>query len=166
MPRAASWADAVARRPDFQSRPEHGKWQAVNHHRDCGSDNDFDDPGGWNRASYSAHPIDSMEPLSDEPNPYRAAALYHMRLRWVVDDFLAAAPDARLAVVAVAVVLGWPSVRGWTVPDIARQLGVSAATIARACAQFGEMSGLGAAGFQYDRPGAGFNGDKPAAVRA
>jgi hypothetical protein len=38
---------------DFQSRPEHGKWQAgMNHrHRDCDSDSDFNDPAGWNKAA-------------------------------------------------------------------------------------------------------------------
>jgi Homeodomain-like domain len=122
----------------------------MHHHRDPAPDNDFNDPGGWDKASYSAHPIDSMEPLSDEPNPYRAAAIYHLQLMYVVDEFVAAAPDARLAVIAVAVVLGWPSARGWTVPEIAGQLGVSASTITRACARFREMSGLPAAGFKYD----------------
>jgi hypothetical protein len=85
----------------------------MNHHRDGDADNDLD-PAGWNRASYSAHPIDSIEPLSDEPNSYRAAALFHMRLMWAVDEFNTAAPDARLAIIAVGITMGWPSVRGWT----------------------------------------------------
>jgi hypothetical protein len=84
----------------------------MNHHRDGGADNDFNDPGGWDRASYSAHPIDSMEPLSDEPNGYREAALYHLRLMYAVDEFLTAAEDSRLAIVTVAATLGWPSARG------------------------------------------------------
>jgi hypothetical protein len=98
----------------------------MNHHHDRAPDNDFNDPGGWDKASYSAHPIDSIEPLSDEPNPYRTAALHHVGIMYAVDDFITAAPDARVAVVAVAVVLGWASARGWTVPEIAEQLGVSA----------------------------------------
>jgi hypothetical protein len=136
--------------PDFQSRPGHGiiNGKPMNHHRDCGADNDFSssDPAGWDRASYSAHPIDSMEPLSDEPNGYRAAALYHLQLMHAVDEFVTAAPDARLAVVAVAVVLGWPSARGLTVPEIAEQLSVSTSTIARACARFKTTAGLAAGG--------------------
>ena len=120
------------------------------------------DPAGWDRASYSAHPIDSMEPLSDEPNGYRSAALYHMRIMWVIDDFITGAPDARLAVVAVAVVLGWPSARGLTLGNIADQLGCSPSTLTRCIARFREMAGLSSGG--QLRPGAGsLNGDKPPA---
>jgi hypothetical protein len=127
--------------PDFQSRPEHGKWQAgMNHHRDRGSDSDFNDPGGWNKASYFDDPIDSIEPLPDVPNDYRAAAIYHLQLLFAVDEFITTAPDAR---VAVAVTLQWPSVRGLTVPEIAEQLGCSPATIPRACTKFREIAGLG-----------------------
>ena len=136
----------------------------MNHHRDCGSDNDLD-PAGWNRASYSAHPIDSIEPISYEPNSYRAAALYHLQLMFCIDAFITAAPDARVAVCRVSVVLGWPSTRGLTVPEIAEQLGVSASTITRACARFKTLVGLNSAGgVRFIRPGAGLNGDKPAAV--
>jgi hypothetical protein len=48
-----------------------------------------------------------MEPLSDEPNSYRAAALHHLGLMYSVDEFITAAKDARLAVIVVAIVLGW-----------------------------------------------------------
>jgi hypothetical protein len=139
----------------------------MNHHRDRGSDNDSDgDPARWNRASYSAHPIDSMEPLSDEPNPYRQAAIYHMRLMYVVDDFVTGAEDSRLAIVAVAVVFGWPSARGLSITNIADQLGCSPSTLTRSIARFKAMAGLGASAGDI-RPGAGsLNGDKPAAVRA
>jgi hypothetical protein len=131
--------------PDFQSRPEHGKWPSgMNHHPDRGSDSDFNDPGGRNKASYFDDPIDSIEPLPDISNPYRAAAIYHLQLMFAVDEFITAAPDARLAVVAVSVVLQWPSTRGMTAASIAEQLGVSAATVIRACTKFREISGLGA----------------------
>jgi hypothetical protein len=134
---------AVAADPDFQSRPEHGKWQAVNHHRDGGADNDLD-PAVWSRASYSAHPVDSMEPLSDEPNGYRAAAEYHLGLMYAVDEFLMVAPDSRVAIVAVAVVFGWPSAKGQSIGDIADQLGCSLSTLNRSIARFKAMAGLGA----------------------
>jgi len=139
----------------------------MNHHRDGGSDNDLD-PAGWNRASYSAHPIDEIEPICDAPNPYRQAALHHLQLMYAVDEFITAAPDARLAVVAVAIVLGWPSTRGLSVPAIAEQLGVSTSTMGRACARFREMAGLGvsAGGVRFVGNGAGSNGHKPAAVQA
>lgn len=151
-------------RPHFQSRPEHGKWQAVNHHRDQGSDSDTVDPAEWNRASYSAHPIDSIEPIDLAPNGYREAALYHLRLMYTVDEFVTAAEDPRLAVVAAAVVLKWPSVHGLSFGNIAGQLGCSPATIARPCARFREMAGLPAGGFRLNPPGS--NGDKAAAVQA
>jgi hypothetical protein len=111
---------------DFQSRPEHGKWQAgMNHrHRDCDSDSDFNDPAGWNKAAYFDDPIDSIEPLPDISNPYREAAIYHLQLMYAVDQFLETAPDAQVAVVAVAVVLGWPSARGFTLGNITTNSGV------------------------------------------
>jgi hypothetical protein len=104
--------------------------------------NDFDDPATWDRASYNHHPCDDFEPLPDIPNPYRVAALHHLGLMYSVDQYLTEAKDARFAVIVVAIVLGWPSVRGYTVPAIAEQLGISALTIIRACASFREMAGL------------------------
>jgi hypothetical protein len=85
---------------------EYGKGKAdvsltVKHAHDF--ENDFCDPSDWNRASYSAHPIDSIEPISDEPNGYRQAALYYLQIMLAVDEFMTAAEDARLAVVAVSV---------------------------------------------------------------
>jgi hypothetical protein len=138
----------------------------MNHHRDHAPDNDFNDPGGWDRACYQSHPIDSMEPISDEPNGYRQAAIYHMRLMWAIDDFITAAPDARLAVVACAVVLDWPSARGLTLGNIADQLGCSLSTLTRSIARFKTMAGLGVSAGGV-RPGAGsLSGDKLAAVQS
>jgi hypothetical protein len=136
-------------------------------HEPAGSD-DFNDPGGWNKASYFDDPIDSIEPLPDIPNPYRQAAIYHLELMFAVDEFLTAAPDARVAVVAVAVVLGWPSARGLSVGDIADQLGCSLSTLIRSIARFKAVAGLGvpAGGVRFIRPGAGSNGDKPVATAA
>jgi hypothetical protein len=141
---------------------------AMHHFHEPAGLNDFDDPATWDRASYSAHPIDSIEPLSDEPNGYRAAALHHLGIMYAVDDFITAAPDARLAVVAVAVVLGWPSARGLSVGNIAEQLGCSLSTLTRSIARFKALARLNSAGggVRFIRPGAGSNGDKPAAVRA
>ena len=87
----------------------------MNHHPDRGSDSEFNDPGGWNKASYFDDPIDSIEPLPDKPNGYRQAAIYHLQLMFAVDEFVTAATDARVAVVAVAVVFGWPSARGLSI---------------------------------------------------
>jgi AraC-like DNA-binding protein len=136
------------------------------HHFDAGSDNDTCDPANWSRASYTPHIFAELgEPLPDKPNGYREAALYHLQLMYVVDDFLSTAEDSRLAVVAVAVVLGWPSARGLTLGNIADQLGCSPSTLTRCIARFKTLAGLGSAG--GIRPGAGpLNGDKPAAVKA
>ena len=134
-------------------------------HEPAGS-NDSNDPATRDRASYNHHPCDDFEPLPDTSSDYRQAAIFHLRLMYCVDEFITAAPDARVAVVAVAVVLGWPSARGLTAASIAEQLGCSPATITRACARFREMSGLAGGGVRFIGNGAGSNGDKPAAVRA
>jgi hypothetical protein len=78
-----------------------------------------------------------------------------------VDEFITAAEDARLAVVAVAVVVGLLGTRGLPVPAIAKQL-VSTSTISRAWARFREMAGLGvtAGGVRFVGNGAGSNGEK------
>jgi hypothetical protein len=136
----------------------------LNYYRDRGSDSDFNDPGGWAKASYYDDPIDSIEPLPDKPNEYRQAAIYYLGIMYAVDQFLETAPDARVAVVAVAIALGWPSIRGLTIGNIANQLGCTPATLTRSIARFKTMAGLDSA--DGVRPGAGLNGDKPAAVQA
>ena len=118
------------------------------------------DPATWDRASYNHHPCDDFEPLPDTSSDYRQAAIFHLRLMYCVDEFITAAPDARVAVVAVAVVLGWPSARGLSVGNIADQLGCSSSTLTRSIARFKTMAGLDSGGGV--RPGAGSsNGDKP-----
>jgi hypothetical protein len=94
---------------------------------------------------YNHHPCDDLEPLPDIPNPYREAALRHLALIYVVDDYITSAKDARFAVIVVAITLGWPSTRGMTAPEIASQIGCSPLTITRACARFREMAGLAGA---------------------
>jgi hypothetical protein len=135
----------------------------VQHHFDPGSDSDFNDPSGWNRASYTPDFLAELgEPIAEARNDYRAAAIYHFQLMFVVDEFITAAQDARFGIIMVAIVLGWPSARGWTIPEIASQIGCSPLTITRACARFREMAGLDADGaMQGIRVGAG-PGNKPA----
>jgi AraC-like DNA-binding protein len=129
--------------------------QCAHFHEPAGF-SESNDPATWDAASYSAHPVDSLEPLPDAPNDYRQAAIFHLRLMYVVDGFITAAPDARVAVVAVATVLGWPSARGLSVGDIADQLGCSPSTLTRSIARFKTLAGLGSAGgVRFIRPGAG-----------
>jgi hypothetical protein len=83
------------------------------------------DPAEWNTASYSDHPIDTLEPLPDCPNAFRAAAIGYLKVLSAMDDFLTDADDPRAGWIAVAIVLKLTSVRGLTVADIAHQLGCS-----------------------------------------
>jgi hypothetical protein len=141
----------------------------MNHHFDRGSDSDtFNDAGGWNRASYTPDLLAELgEPLPEAVNGYRRAAIYHLQLMFAVDEFVTAAPDARVAVVAVAVVLGWPSARGLSIDNTSSQLGCTPATLARSISRFKAIAGLDSAGgVRSIRPGAGSGGDKPAVVRS
>jgi hypothetical protein len=60
----------------------------MRHFHETAGSNDFDDPAVWDRASYNHHPCDDFEPLPDIPNPYREAALVHLKLMWDVDPFV------------------------------------------------------------------------------
>jgi hypothetical protein len=122
-------------------------------HEPAGSD-DFNDPGGWNKASYFDDPIDSIEPLPDAPSDYRQAAKFHLGLMFAIDEYVTEAPDSRFAIIVVGIVFGWPSTRGFSIADIASQIGCSPLTITRACARFREMAGLGvsAGGVRFIRP--------------
>ena len=114
----------------------------MHYHEPAGLD-ETNDPAGWNRASYTPDLLAELgEPLPEAPNGYRAAAIYHLQLMYAVDGFITSATDARVAVVAVAVVLGWPSARGLTVGNIADQLGCSPATLTRSIARFKTIAGL------------------------
>ena len=139
----------------------------MKHHFDRGSDNDLD-PARWNRASYTPDLLAELgEPLPDVPNEYRQAAIYYLGIMLAVDQFLETAPDTRVAVVAVAVVLGWPSARGFTLGDITDQLGCSPSTLTRSIARFKALAGLDSAdGVRFIRPGAGSsNGFDSSVVR-
>jgi hypothetical protein len=123
-------------------------------HEPAGSD-DFNDPAAWDRASYTPDILAEIgEPLPEVPNGYRQAAIFHLNLMFAVDRFLEGSPDARVAVVSVAVVLGWFSARGLTLGDIADQLGYSLSTLTRSIARFKAIAGLGVSAGGI-RPGAG-----------
>jgi hypothetical protein len=140
---------------------------AMNQHREDGVDNDFNDPAGWNRSSYTPDILAKIgEPLPEKPNGYRAASIHYLGIMFAVDQFLETSPDARVGVVAVAFTLGCPSTRGLTLADIADQLGCSPSTLTRAIARFKALAGLDSNGaMQGIRVGAGSsNGDKPAVL--
>jgi hypothetical protein len=154
----------------FNPGPNMVNGKPMNHHRDQDSDSDTCDPSQWNRASYTPDILAELgEPLPEVPNGYREAALYHLRLMYAVDEFLMAAPDARVGVVAVAVVMGWPSARGLSISNIAGQLGCTTAALTRSIAQFKTLAGLGVSaggGVRFVGNGSGAVADKPAAVQA
>jgi len=149
----------------------------MRHYHEPAGPSETNDPAGWDRASYTPDLLAELgEPLPEPVNGYRQAAIYHLQLMFAVDEFSTDAPDARVAVVAVAVVLGWPSARGLTLGDIAGQLGCSLSTLTRSIARFKTLAGLGVSAGGV-RPGAGLPilitassdqelGDKPAAVQS
>jgi hypothetical protein len=108
-----------------------------------------------------------LEPIDFAPNDYGAAGIYHLQFMFAVDEFITAAPDVRVAVVAVAVVLGWPSARGRSIDNISSQLGCTTATLTGSIARFKTVAGLDSAGgVRFIRSDAGLsNDDKPAAVQ-
>jgi hypothetical protein len=105
-------------------------------------DSEFNDPAIWNVASHTEHPIDILEPLPDARDPYRAAALDHLRVLLAIDAFMTDSENPRLAWITVAITFNLTSVRQLSVSGIANQLGVSAATLRCSMAKFLEMAGL------------------------
>jgi hypothetical protein len=126
---------------------------------------DTNDPATWDAASYNHHPVEDLEPLPDIPNPYREAALFHLQIMLACDEFVTGAQDARLAIVAVSICLGWPSTRSLSIDNIANQLGCTPTALTRSVARFKTLAGLGVSAGGL-RPGAGSNGAKLAAGQA
>jgi hypothetical protein len=103
---------------------------------------EFCDPADWNLASYTAHPIDLIEPLPDYRTSYRDAALECLGILAAIDLFVSQAQDTRRAWVVVALVLGLDSVAGMSHAKIARQLGISELCLRRAVARFTKFANL------------------------
>jgi hypothetical protein len=135
---------------EFQFRSEYVKWKPatfrVKHHSDLGFDHKFHDVADSDLASYAAHPIDEIEPLPDNPDPYRGAALDHLQVLLAIDEFMTVSENPRLAWITVAITFDLISIRGLTPVEIAKQLGTSAAEVRRATARFQEMANLDSAG--------------------
>jgi hypothetical protein len=105
-------------------------------------DSEFNDPAIWNSASYTAHPIDDLEPMPDASNDYRKAAIEHLQILKAIDLFMTCTPDARLGWVSISIVLRLTSVRGLSNDAIANQLGVTEAAVSRSTAKFMRLVGL------------------------
>jgi hypothetical protein len=85
-----------------------------NRFRDAGL-SEFCDPAEYCSASYLPDPLANLEPLPDNANQYRRAALKHLRVLDVIDQFIAAADDPRIAWIVVSLALGPRSTRGFAV---------------------------------------------------
>ncbi|HEY4783287.1 MAG TPA: hypothetical protein VIH54_15830 [Chthoniobacterales bacterium] len=106
----------------------------------------FQDPADWDIASYTAHPIDSIEPLPDHSTSYRDAALECMKILRSVDVFMSRATDPRLAWTTVSHTIGLASTHGLSETQIAHQLGVSEHRLHRAMNKFTRLANLDPAG--------------------
>jgi hypothetical protein len=106
---------------------------------------EFCDPADWNLASYTAHPIDSIEPLPDYSTSYRDAALECMKILRSVDVFMSQSTDPRLAWVAVSCTLELTSTSKLTEAEIARQIGVSEQSVRRAVTKFTRLADIDSA---------------------
>jgi hypothetical protein len=107
---------------------------------------EFQDPADWDIASYTAHPIDSIEPLPDHSTSYRDAALECMKILRSVDVFMSRATDPRLAWTTVSHTIGLASTHGLSETQIAHQLGVSEHRLHRAMNKFTRLANLDPSG--------------------
>jgi hypothetical protein len=97
----------------------------VKHYSDLVFDPKFSDIADSDLASYTAHPIDELEPLLDDPDPYQAASLDHLRVLLAIDAYMMDSENPRLAWITVAITFDLTSTRGLSVTEIAGQMGVS-----------------------------------------
>jgi hypothetical protein len=109
-------------------------------------ESEFRDPSDWNLASYTAHPIDSIEPLPDHSTSYRDAALECMKILRSVDVFMSRATDPRLAWTTVSIAIGLSSTAGLSEAEIGRQIGVSELRVRRAVTKFTRLADIDSAG--------------------
>jgi hypothetical protein len=106
------------------------------------SESQHNDPATWDAASYSAHPVDSLEPLPANSSEYREAAVRLMRVLYCLDTFVSCSRDARLAHIQVSIALGLYSTRGRTLSSVADELGITKQALSRGVAKFLRMTGL------------------------
>jgi hypothetical protein len=102
----------------------------------------FNDPAGWNSASYVDDPIDHIEPLDIPANVYREASIRHLSVSYVTDTFMSRQTNGVRGWIVVSIVLGYPSTQGRTLTSIAEEMGVTKQALSRSCTQFSRMLGL------------------------
>jgi hypothetical protein len=94
---------------------------------------EFNDPGEWDAASYTADPVDVMEPLEPSVSEYRQCALKFLAVFNAVDQWMCAThtgnPPRKWYSVSLA--LGLMSTRGRSETSVAVELGVCRAAISK-----------------------------------
>ena len=100
------------------------------------------DPASWNKSSYEAHPVDSMEPLPENTDAYREASRKFLRVFLACDTHMCSSGDARLAWVQISIACGLHSTRGRTETAVAEEIGITKQALSRGVAKFLRMSGL------------------------
>ena len=118
----------------------------MKHYSDLGFDPKFSDIADSDLASYTAHPIDTIEPLPEVQSDYRTAAKTYMATLKVIDTYITDSENPRLAWIVIALTFDLTSVRGWTEVQIANHLGVSPSALRCATAKLREMVGIDSAG--------------------
>jgi hypothetical protein len=106
-------------------------------------EDEFNDPSGWDSASYTDDPIDRLEPPEpSEPSPYREASLLFLRILSVIDAFMVGSYDSRKGWLQVSCALGLQSTRGCTESEIASSINTSKQVFSRGVTAFLRSSGL------------------------
>jgi hypothetical protein len=102
----------------------------------------FSDPADWDEASYSAHPVDPLEPIDTSSNEYREISIRFLHIMQMVETHVMGARDARKAFLEISLALGLQSTRGMTETEVAEHLGITRQALSRGVARFLRMSGL------------------------
>jgi hypothetical protein len=116
----------------------------LSHEHHAASCDDFNDPAGWNAASYVSHPADSMEPIEVVPSEYRQCALALLEVLSAIDSFMCKVrprkPPKKWMCVSLA--LGLSSTRGQTETSVALEYGVSRSVISQDVVKLLRLAGL------------------------
>jgi hypothetical protein len=104
---------------------------------------EFNDPSGWNVASYLDDPIENLEPREVLTPEYRECALRMLMVLNVIDHFMSypkqGPPREWLA---VSLALGLESTQGRTETAVAEEWGVSRACISKDVTRVLRLTGL------------------------
>jgi hypothetical protein len=102
---------------------------------------EFNDPGEWNAASYTADPIDAIEPIETVTSDYRKCAILMLQVLRGLDEFNCKGGPSRKWL-ACSLALGLPSTAGRTESAIAIEWGVTRAAVSKDVVAVLALSGL------------------------